>query len=117
MMIPLLDALSAADRAHLRKILNSSVSMTKSELKDTSKVAGFLREDTYIVGSALQPFKELSQDERERMMSELVWRITCHLDKSVTRVLGVHAYPLGKSFTAIQSEREGRDVLCLAVGG
>ncbi len=115
MMIRLSDALSAKDREHLRKILNASLSTTKLGLKAVSSVGEFLRDDTYIDDASLQAWKELAQTERERLISELIWRVTCHLDGSITRVLGVTTYPLGRDFAAVQSEQEGRDIFCLAV--
>jgi len=117
MMIRFRDALSPKDREHLRRILNSSISVDKPGLKAVSQVSEFLRDDTYISDAAVEPFKELTQPERERMISELVWRVTCHLDGSITRVLGVHAYPLGKQFSAVQSEQDERDIFCLALAG
>ena len=115
MMIRFTDTLSAKDREHLRKILNSSLSMTKPGLKALSVAGEFLRDATYIDDASLQAWKDLSQPERERLISELIWRVTCHLDGSITRVLGVNSYPLGKTFVAVQTEQEGRDIFCLAV--
>lgn len=115
MMIRFTDALSAKDRDHLRRILNASLSTTRTGLKAMSAAGEFLRDATYIDDASLQAWKELAQPERERLISELVWRVTCHVDGSITRVLGVTSYPLGKKFVAVQSEQEGRDILCLAV--
>ena len=116
-MIRFLDALSAKDREHLRRILDSGASRPDPGRRAISNVQEFLREDTYIDDGALPAFKDLGQPERERLISELIWRVTCHLDGSITRVLGVNDYPLGKRFSAVQSEREGRDIFCLAVAG
>ena len=117
MMIRLRDVLSPEDRDHVRRILNSSITVDKPGLHAVSKVNEFLRDDTYISDDAVQPFKELPQAERERMISELIWRVTCHLDGSITRVQGVHAYPLGKKFSALQTEQDERDIFCLGLGG
>lgn len=116
-MIRFADALSLKDRDHLRKILNASVSTTKPGMKALSSVGEFLRDATYIDDGAMQAFKELTQGERERLISELIWRVTCHLDGSITRVFGVNSYPLGKKFSAVQSEQGGRDIFCLALAG
>lgn len=115
MMIRFADTLSAKDREHLRKILNASLSVTKTGLKAMSVAGEFLRDATYIDDGSLQAWKELAQQERERLISELVWRVTCHVDGSITRVLGVNSYPLGRKFVAVQTEQEGRDIFCLAV--
>jgi len=117
MMTPLRDVLSPLDRDHVRRILNSSISMDRPTLEMASRVNEFLRDDTYITDEAVKAFQELSQPERERMISELIWRVTCHLDGSITRVLGLHAYPLGKKFSALQTEQDDRDIFCLSLAG
>jgi hypothetical protein len=117
MMIRFRDVLDTKDREHVRRILNSSISVDKPGLQAVSKVNEFLRDDTYIADDAVEPFKEMTQPERERLISELIWRVTCHLDGSITRVLGVHAYPLGKKFSALQTEEDDRDIFCLGLAG
>jgi hypothetical protein len=116
-MIRLREVLSTQDQDHVRRILNSSISMDRPGLRALSRVNEFMRDDTYISEEAVEPFKGLSQAERERMISELIWRVTCHLDGSITRVLGLHAYPLGRKFSALQTEHDDRDIFCLGLAG
>ena len=115
-MIPFREVLTPKDQDHIRLILNSSISVTKDDLRTLGKVNEFLRDDTYIGDEAVESWKSQTQADRERLISELIWRITCHLDKSITRVLGVHAYPLGRDFVAVQSEKDERHIFCLALG-
>ena len=110
MKIRFRDVLSAQDREHLRRILDVGHSTVP-----LSKVVHFLQEAAYIEVGAIQAFKELAQGERERLISEFVWRVACHLEGSVTRVLGVSAYPLGKQFWAVHAPHEGQDIICLAL--
>lgn len=114
-MIPFREILGPKDQDHIRLILNSSISVDKDGLQHLSKVNEFLRSDTYIGDEAVEPWKGLPQADRERLISELIWRITCHLDRSMTRVLGVHAFPLGRNFVAVQSEKDDRHIFCLAL--
>ena len=100
MKIRFRDALSVQDREHLNRILDGDRS---------SKVVHFVQEATYIDDGALQAFKELAQADRESLISEFVWRITCHLEGSVTNVRGMIAHPLGKKFLAVHTP----DGLCL----
>jgi len=115
-VIPFREVLGPKDQDHVRLILNSSISVDKDKLRVLSRVNEFLRDDTYIAEEAVEEFKTQPQADRERLISDLIWRITCHLDRSMTRVLGIHSYPLGKAFVAVQSEKDERDIFCLNRG-
>jgi hypothetical protein len=112
-MIPLKEVLGAPDRDHLRRILNASMSGSRAQATFYSKVGEFLRDDTYVDEGAVDALRNLPQEERERVLSELVWRVTCHLDGSITTVQGVNTFPLGKVFSAVQSIEAGRDLFCV----
>jgi hypothetical protein len=114
-MIPFREVLNPRDHDHVRLILNSSISVSKEDFTTLSRVNEFLRDDTFVAEEAVERFRGQPQGDRERLISELIWRITCHLDRSITRVLGVHAYPLGRDFLAVQSEKDERDIFCLTV--
>jgi hypothetical protein len=104
-----LDAvLGPAEREHLHRIL---VSAGSSPIHD--RVREVLRRDVRFSEEAVAAWRAVGQRERERALSELVWRVTCHLDGSVTRVLGVNTYELGYGFAAVQTEEDGRDVFCI----
>jgi hypothetical protein len=110
----LVTVLSESDREHLKKILNSSISVTPAGVETTAKVHRFLQSSTYIETGSSVRFKELPADERERLLSELLWRLTCYLDGSETAVLGAVTYELGGGFVANQVEQEGKTFFCLA---
>ncbi len=111
-MIPLSDVLGAPDREHLRRILARGPS---SPGTSHSKAAEFLRDDSYAEENAAESLKALSQADRERVLSDLVWRVTCWLDGSMTSVVGTNTFALGKGFSAVQSEQGGRDIFCLTI--
>lgn len=107
-MIPFLPLLSEPDRRHLQAILGGA-----PDAGLRGKADRFLRERTYVAEESAEAFRGLAPAARERAISELVWRVTCHLDGSVTRVKGVDAFDLGGGFFAVLSDREGREVFCL----
>jgi hypothetical protein len=107
-MIPFRRVLAEGDVRHLRAILGATPDPGLH-----GKVERFLRERTFLAEEAKQAFRGLSPAVRETVISELVWRVTCHLDGSVTRVKGVDAFDLGGGFCAVLSEREGREIFCL----
>jgi len=105
------DVLSAEDREHVKRILNADVAADGETVP--RKVDAFLRSNTYIDDGSVGAFKALSQRDRERVISDLIWRATCLVDGSVTSVVGVTTFSLGKGFAAVKSDEDDRDVLCL----
>ena len=112
-MIPFGQVLSEADRRHIRMILDSSVVTDAPGVKARSKVPAFLREHTYMDEGSAQAFQAMEPVEREQLLSDLIWRVTCYLDGSITRVGLVNKYDLGGEFCAVQSEQDGREIFCL----
>lgn len=114
-MNPLLlwSVLGESDRAHLGRLLDGSIPAGPRAQEMRERVRSFLGSQVQIVEEARAALAGMEARERERMLSELLWRVTCHLDGSVTRVLGVHTYLLGYGFASVVSEQEGGDVFCL----
>ena len=109
----LVRSLTSSDKEHLKKILNSSISVTPAGLATVAKVHRFLKERTYVSDKCVGRLRALTQPERERLLSELLWRLTCYLDGSETLTLGVTSYDLGGGFAANQSEHNGGGIFCL----
>jgi hypothetical protein len=106
MSTALQDALSAGDREHIRTILNSSLTAA-AQVETVSRVGAFLRERTVFADGAAERFRSQAPAERERMLSELVWRLTCHLDGSQTATLGMNRHALTGDFSAVIAEGPG----------
>jgi hypothetical protein len=107
-MIRLFAALLIQDLEHIGRIVGEG-----AEEATLSQVGRFLRDDTFIDKSSLDAFRALAQNDRERLMSELIWRVTCHLDGSITQLSNIHLFSLGKQFSVVQSASDGRDIFCL----
>lgn len=105
--------LAAGDREHLKRILNSSLSMTPTGLETAAKVARFLKSRTLIDEKSGPAFQKMASVERERLLSELVWRVTCFVDGSSTAVLGVTTYELGGGFVANEFTKDAKVYWCL----
>lgn len=113
-MIRFAEALNEKDREHVRAILQSTISLTPKQIDARSRVPEFLRERTYFRDESVTPFKSLPQDAREEVISELIWRVTCHLEGSITQSGPMDAYDLGPGgFKALCFPHEGRDIFCL----
>ena len=102
-----------ADKEHLHRVLNDTLSTDHAGIDGMSKVPGFLSRRTFVSDDSVEAFRALKQSRRERLLSELIWRVTCHLDGSITDVVGVDAYDLGRGFVAVKAEQDGIDILCL----
>jgi hypothetical protein len=105
---PLHEFLDESGRAHLARLLAASAA---DELH--ARIREFMAGHVELAPEAEAAFLALPARERERLLSELAWRVTCHLDGSVTRVLGAHVLALGYGFSAAVSEQSGRDVFVL----
>ena len=110
--IPLKEGLGVEDRAHVGKILRGNATVPGMEEK-LSEVGVFLRDRTFIRKNAVDAFKQLDVVAREQILSELVWRVTCVLDGSVTEVMGHRWFPIGPGIRALRSEEAGKDFMCL----
>lgn len=111
-MTPLAEVLSPADRIHVRNILNSSITST-AQAETLSRAAVFLREQTFLAEDILEDFRAQEEVERSRLLSELIWRVTCFLDGSETATLGEDRWRLSSRFAAERSLREGREIFTL----
>lgn len=103
-MLPLERALDDSDRRHASALLSA---------REAAPAARFLRDRVFIDEAAAEALRALARDERERLISELVWRITCHLDGSVTAVVSPGRYELGAGFAAACVEEGGREAFRL----
>src|SRR6185436_822786 len=79
------DALNEQDLVHLRRVLGEQEDPTFSETKRRFRVNQMSMDDTYVDDGALAPLQALPQADRERLISDVVWELTCHVEGSVTR--------------------------------
>jgi hypothetical protein len=102
------DVLNTQDLEHLRRILGGKESAPDpDETQRRSRVKQISADETYISDGSLEAFKALSQDDRERLLSEIVWRLTCHVEGSITRSPG-KGVPLESGFRMRLAVQDGR---------
>ena len=110
------DVLSAKDLEHLRRILGTKESGPDSDdTQRRSRVKQISTDETYISDQSVDAFKELSQDDRERLLSEIVWRLTCHVEGSITRSPG-KGVPLELGFRMRLAVQDGRAMFIVKKG-
>src|SRR5579863_9532044 len=112
-MLRLCDVLSVEDRDHLRTILGGKTDPTDIGTKRRLRVSQITIDDTYLADDAVAAFQGLSQPDRECLISELVWRLTCHVEGAITQLPGESSVSLECGFTLMQSVREGREAFCV----
>ena len=112
-MLPFRDVLNALDQQHLRRILGEKDEGLESGTTRHLRVSRLASGATFLSEDSLQAFQALSQPNRERLISDVIWRLTCYVEGSITRVPGVDSYSLECGFKVVQSEEKGRDIFCV----
>lgn len=112
-MVPLRDALGPEDLQHLHRILGHQKDQVLEGTRRRVRVDHIATADTYLDDTSLEAFKALTQSDRELLLSDVVWNLTCHVEGSITRMSGVNTFGLEFGFRLVQSEQEGRDVFCV----
>lgn len=107
------DVLNPSDLAHWRTILGEKEDPTHSETKRRFRVNQIAHDDTAIADQALEPFRALDQSERERLLSDIVWQVTCYVEGSITKAKSLKGIPLEYGFTLVRLEQEGRTTFCV----
>lgn len=109
------DALSEQDLVHLRRILGEQEDPTFSETKRRHRVNQLTMDDTYLDDAALAPLQALPQADRERLISDVVWQLTCHVEGSVTRAK-TKGHKLEGGFRLLLMVKEGRPIFLVRRG-
>ena len=110
------DVLNARDLEHLRQILGAKETAPDAdETQRRSRVKQISTDETYISEQSVEAFQALSQDDRERLLSEIVWRLTCHVEGSITRSPG-KGVPLEAGFRMRLAVQEGRALFVVKKG-
>ena len=106
------DALNGPDLAHLRQILGEREDPTFNETKRRSRVNQIAMEATFLADQALAPFQALSQADRESLISDVVWHVTCYVEGSITTSSG-KAMGLEHGFRLMKMEQNGKLMFCV----
>ncbi|MBI3857032.1 MAG: hypothetical protein HY293_15205 [Planctomycetes bacterium] len=105
------DALKGPDLVHLRRILGEQEDPTFNGTKRHSRVNRLTMEDTYLADEAIPPFQALPQGDRERLISDVVWRVTCYVEGSLTK--SASGLALEGGFRLRSALHDGRPVFCV----
>jgi len=106
------DALNEQDLVHFRQIVGVREDPLFNETRRRSRVNQISTDDTYLADQALEAFKALSQDDRERLISDVVWRVTCYVEGSITKSPG-KGLPLECGFRLTKLIQDGRQIFCV----
>jgi hypothetical protein len=107
------DVLNPADLSHLRTILGEREDPTHSATKRRFRVNQITTDDTYIADQARGPLEALLQDERERLLSDVVWQLTCFVEGSITKGAGDQGIPLEYGFKLVKLQQDGKPTFCV----
>ena len=107
------DVLTPLDLRHLRAILGQGEDPTSRETKRRSRVNQIATDDTYVADQAWRPLQALGQDERERLLSDVVWQVTCFVEGSITKGAGEKGIPLEYGFKLVRLVQGGKPTFCV----
>jgi hypothetical protein len=116
-MLRLRDSFNARDLVHFHRILGEREDPTFNETTRRSRVNHIANDDMYLEDDAQEPFQALAQGDRERLISDLVWQVTCHVEGSITNSPGGKGAPLEFGFRLKKLEQDGRPVFCVVKPG
>ena len=105
--------LNPPDLVHLRTILGEREDPTHSGTKRRHRVNQITADDTYISDQAQEPLRALSQDDRERLLSDVIWQLTCFVEGSITKARGLKGIPLEYGFKMVRIEQDGKPIFCV----
>jgi hypothetical protein len=114
-MLRLRDVLSPEDLAHFRKILGEEDSAKPhSATQRRIRVSRIVSDDTYLAEQALPAFRALSQADRERLLSDVVWQVTCYVEGSITQGGAGKKVRLECGFKLVKLQENDRAIFCVA---
>ena len=109
------DVLSPEDLAHWRKILGEEdSSKPHSATQRRIQVSRVVNDDTYLADQAVAGFQALSQVDRERLLSEVVWQLTCYVEGSITQGGAGKKVRLECGFRLVKLQENARVIFCVA---
>jgi len=109
------DVLNPQDVAHLRQILGGNEKKNPDETMRRSRVKEISTDNTYISGTSVAELQALSQEDREKLLSEIVWRLTCHVEGSITSAPG-KGVSLEGGFRIRLAVQEGKEIFVVKKG-
>jgi hypothetical protein len=104
------DSLNALDLAHFHRILGAREDPTFNETTRRSRVHHIANDDTFLADETLKEFQALPQGDRERLISDVVWQLTCHVEGSITNPPGGKGTPLEFGFRLQKIDQNARPV-------
>jgi hypothetical protein len=108
----IVEAIQGTDLAHFKLILGMAGAVNPNETRRRTTVGRLAMESTFISDKALQPFLALSREDRERILSDVVWQVTCHVEGSITKSPGKKV-TLDHGFHLVEATQDGKTVFCV----
>jgi len=107
------EALQGTDLSHFRLILGMAGNPDPNETRRRTTVSRLAMESTFISDKALAPFQALSQEDRERLLSDVIWQVTCFVEGSITKATPGKKVKLGHGFHLVEATQDGKTVFCV----
>lgn len=92
------ELLADGEKAGIAKALDPAAAPTPMAKELAARVHAFLRDKVRIKPELVDRWASLEPDSRSRLVSELIWRVTCIYEASETAVQGITSFDLGYGF-------------------
>ena len=109
------DVLNPQDLTHLRQILGGNEKKDPDETMRRSRVKEFSTDNTYVSATSVEALRALSQEDREKLISEIVWRLTYHVEGSITSAPG-KGVSLEGGFKIRLAMQDGKEIFVVKKG-
>lgn len=110
-MKPFPPLLNEREKGDVAKALDAKGNPRPESAELTANVRSYFDQRLFIRDEAVAKWKALDDLRRSRVLSEIVWRVTCVLDGSETAVIGQSKFSLGYDLAIALIEQDGRDVM------
>ena len=107
----LFDLLSSEERRHVERSLDLSNVATEQVRLKSERAREFLSVSCYFGPDIEAQWAAAEPDVRRKVLSGLIWRASCILDKSSTAVMGLTRFSLGYGFKVEDTVVEGKQAL------
>jgi len=105
------ELLGDEERVQRDKSLDASLAPTETVRRKVETVRSFLDKSCFVTPEAEANWAKATAPMKQRILSELIWRASCILDKSVTAVGGLTRFDLGYGFRVHHKVEDGKEML------
>ncbi len=107
----LVDIISPNEKSELAKSFDPANAVRPESVELLKNARKFVEKRVYVDDRAAERWAKEDALRRSRMISEVVWRVTCVIDGSETAVEGLTKFNLGYGFSLAMTKLDGHGAM------